>query len=607
MKLSNMRYFFASTLALYTLSSQAVTIKTDLTTPSINPNNLTTQSIVANQYLLGQGADPDLGTAASTCLVAPTVPETGTGTGGSVIAFGEYTQSSLETDFAKSSNFNAKYGKFSADGSSSFSSYSKDRQFSFVFRMKSEFFHESSLYRTSTLDQFAPVYRAMIDSGDYVGFRRSCGDRFIREIKRGGAFYATVRIDFASQEDYQIATSNGSVSFSIGDFSGGAGTSTTQSLKTKGVKGSFVVLGAQRGGMPEQLTQLFGGTNGKANITSCSFQGDTTACLNTLNDVIAYGNAFANQFSGPTPSYDVLEYVTQTYLQAYGIKQLLIHPDLTPDVQNMRNILDSSIDNTMEHYIMANNVYDLLNTRQNKSRAVKQQDYIQNVVEYDMSLISAAGRECWQNPTTCQRSFVPLFPSNGSLNPDGSYNPAPTLNPDGTPAPSDLLLLDPNRAIFPKVLPVQIFSMGTTDAYYSNGNGEYCKTFDLRTEDCRALHPGLIGALKCSLTGNLYPTFRINPNGSAYNIPVQADQDIVQTNMDQITDCRVATNTIYDESISHPYNCTVVTTPPNCRTIFGLKFCTPGTTQLNCPDISFSKNCATPNSANDVHNVVRCP
>jgi len=571
---------------------------------------------VPDQYLLGQGVDLDLGRGASTCLQAQT-PELGIGTGGSVSVFGTYTQRELEHDMAKSANFGVSVGKFSASGSSSFSSYSKDRQFSFVFRMKSEFYHENLIYRTSSLDQFAPVYRGMIDSGDTVGFRRSCGDRFIQSIKRGAAMYATVRVDFASQEDYNIATQNGSASISIGSFSGSGGASFTESLRKKGVQGSLTIIGAQRGGDPEKLTQLFGGANGAANIASCSIQGDTAACLNMITNVILYGDAFAAQFTANTTRYEVLEYVTQSYLQAYGIPQVLRHPDVTPTVIQMRNQLETTLDNHYDHLLLANNVYDILNTRYYKTRANDQLSYINFVVEPNIADISLSGRECWFNPTTCHLFYIPLFPADGSINADGSFNTAPTTNPDGSPASSSLLDLDPNRALYPAVLSPQIFSLGGSEAFYAASNGDYCKIYDQRHENVCAGTSGLAGAICKIVNPGGVKAINIYPTGGSFTVPVQSDLAKVNSNMDRVPDCKQPTNNIYAESNAHPYACTVsVVTTPAQRVCSGgsgwfgrICFNIPATTTrtLNCPSPIPGKNCATPSTIQDLYNVIRCP
>ncbi len=161
----------------------------------------------------GLGIDSPSGTAMN--LVATGTPTTIPGAGGQNMTF-TWTEISSQEDLMS-------HLGISADASGSIGLFSASARFNFskdVHVNSSSVFAVIDLQVMNAFSQIdapgvAPNASSLVSSGNMTAFQQQFGDRFVRGILTGGAFFGTVEIETSSEQDKQDIESTISGAFSV--------------------------------------------------------------------------------------------------------------------------------------------------------------------------------------------------------------------------------------------------------------------------------------------------------------------------------------------------------------------------------------------------------
>lgn len=134
--------------------------------------------------------------------------------------------------------------------------------------------------------------------GDPLSFRKMCGDQFVSQMNVGAALAVTLSVKFHSAIDKQKF--NAALNANIGIASVAASVETL--AKTSQTSVDMSISAVQLGGQPQKLNNIFGtaGKNGYSYIECSSVESSSAnkaACLNTMSNIVTYGQSFGQQLS----------------------------------------------------------------------------------------------------------------------------------------------------------------------------------------------------------------------------------------------------------------------------------------------------------------------
>jgi len=316
---------------------------------------------------------------------------------------GTYTHERLVQDISRSTTGSFSYSSFSASASSEFSRHTVEDEKSLVFIYKNRFFQPSIKFTNFALNPAGTGQEPFI-AGDWVEFRKRCGNRFLEELKIGGGLFYSIKLIFDSLEDKQTVKKSGNASFASFSASG----SFEKTIDLTQVSGQIIIRAIQSGGDVTGLGRMMLDSNGGGSdaVVRCNFN-DMSACQKFVGNMITYaGSGFPDQFTQPEQIPNVIGYSYLDYA-TLGAPDVLPPPaGLTNDFINdpvwvKRRALAQEVTELTSQIDRAIALETLYGTKLDPTN----QTIVSNIriekLEKNYEMLKIAGASCWHYPATC--------------------------------------------------------------------------------------------------------------------------------------------------------------------------------------------------------------
>lgn len=255
----------------------------------------------------------------------------------------------------------------------------------------------SSYYRLPakrlTIPTLTSVGQAVKDNAE--AWHRSCGDKYVSEVRTGATLFFSIRIEFSSEEQKQEFASKFNIS---GPMFGASGSLDEASKKFSGDT-KILVSGIQFGGEVSKLTGLFPNSEeGRSGYVNCTL-GDIEKCSTVLRSALVYATdskeGFPSQLQGENSSAADLEYRTLPYAAA-GVGPAS-NPEITLVAKEARKVLHNLFERYFNLQLMANRLLESDISSSRKDAISKQKE----TLDENVSAIISASRKCYDDYSLC--------------------------------------------------------------------------------------------------------------------------------------------------------------------------------------------------------------
>jgi hypothetical protein len=231
-------------------------------------------------------------------------------------------------------------------------------------------------------------------TGNYERWAKTCGTHYVDEIRKGGKFFFSIKIDFGSRSEKQQFEAN----FKIEGPAVGVNATLQQASEHFSKRSKVTVSVYQYGGDVEKVSGVFANTeDARQSYVSCSL-GHFEACASVLQNALAYATdvekGFPSQLKDSakrsTLSYDVTEYT------ASGL-----YKDPPPGLEDLVLLKRQELAQNFETQYRRRKLADaMLNTNPGPPRR-DQLRVAAKLLDSNLRKIVTASTVCYEDPKSC--------------------------------------------------------------------------------------------------------------------------------------------------------------------------------------------------------------
>jgi len=264
------------------------------------------------------------------------------------------------------------WGQFSAGASYHYANTSQDDDYTlnlnYIYQYAGQYVFKSGAL-VEGIDALTPEAKSLVSNGQWIDFRRMCGDEFITQMNAGASVLMKLTLSFNSHAEKNSFDSSMAKAVGLSDVI------SQIEHNTSGINYHLQVSGMQVGGNPELLNQLFIKYNGQigANgypLLDCGSNGNINSnCVEMVNEVINYASSVSDQLSNIN-AYYLYTPVAETW-DKLGIFPGPANPDASI-LQAMNDLSSQYLDdqaslNFLSHYYPILESANLLSTEMKTS------------------------------------------------------------------------------------------------------------------------------------------------------------------------------------------------------------------------------------------------
>lgn len=302
----------------------------------------------------------------------------------------------------KSSTFKVQ-AETSFQQGSAVNTYSDVYLFRYVIKLNNQMFAPSGL----NSDGITNLNKSTTD------FLRACGDKYNDQREVGGAFFYSVKLEFANEMEKKafnldIAARGGVV----GRWN--AHTEINKTVSNLKIRGSVTIRAVQAGGDPRKLGSIMGAPPGatEAPVLTCSFA-DLAACgamMQVINNYAADSVAgFPSQITAIDPTNPVGSSILGNHLLGYDAAGVLLTPDILPlAVRQARDGLTQQLQQAVEDELRATRVLRSFTTDLTQAKI---DALTQTVIDlqFNENALRTSGLRCFEFWEQCLQEVANLY------------------------------------------------------------------------------------------------------------------------------------------------------------------------------------------------------
>ncbi len=166
--------------------------------------------------------------------------------------------------------------------------------------------------------------REILDSASSQDIQRYCGNEFVNQIDLGATLMATLKVDFASEEDKREFNANADIRIGLGESRAEIDGNLRDLSESVRSQTQITIQALQLGGVPEELFQILPDESVVCNLM------DLTPCLSLFENIMTYAQSTFTEQLGDASTYNAVRIHTQPYRESTPAVWELRAPELSP-------------------------------------------------------------------------------------------------------------------------------------------------------------------------------------------------------------------------------------------------------------------------------------